>query len=186
MKHISQLLAVAFIALITVSSESGAQKSYALGIGGGVAFPVGKLSDTQTTGLNGLVSLAVGVAELPIGIRIDAIYNGLPQKNVAPPASGSSNTSSFRIVGLLGNAIYAFSGTGAKTYVIAGGGLYNTHLDVSGSKSENHLGLNAGAGVTFGLGPIAGFIEARYHFISRQPAQGGVIHFVPITIGFMF
>jgi len=36
------------------------------------------------------------------------------------------------------------------------------------------------------LGPIASFLESRYHFISREPAKGGVIHFVPITLGLMF
>lgn len=185
MNRISQLLAVAFIGVITVSTQSAAQKSYALGIGGGAAIPVGKMSDTQKTGVNGLVSLALGGAELPIGIRIDGIYNELPRNERILPV-GSPDTSSLRILGVLGNAVYAFSGTSVKTYLIAGGGLYNTRFDADGAKSENHLGLNAGAGMTFGLGPIASFIEARYHFISRQPAQGGVLHFVPITFGFMF
>jgi hypothetical protein len=185
MKRISRLLVVAFTGVIMVSTQSAAQKSYALAIGGGAAIPVGKMSDTQKTGVNGLVSLALGVAELPIGIRIDGIYNKLPRsEGTLPP--GSSGSSSLRILGVLGNAVYAFSGTSVKTYVIAGGGLYNTRLDVDGTQSENHLGLNAGAGMTFGFGPIASFIEARYHFISRQPAEGGVLHFVPITFGFMF
>jgi hypothetical protein len=185
MKHISQLLAVAALALFTISAQSEAQKSYALGIGGGAAIPVGKMSDVQKTGVNGLVSLALGVAELPIGIRIDGIYDKLPRSDAALPV-GSPSTADFRIMGILGNVVYAFSGTSVKTYLIAGGGLYNTRFDTDGAKSENHLGLNAGAGMTFGLGPIASFLETRYHFISRQPAQGGVLHFVPITFGFMF
>ena len=185
MKRISQLLTIAFLGVITLSAQSAAQKSYAVGIGGGAAIPVGTMKDTHKTGVNGLVSLALGVAELPIGIRIDGIYNNLPRSEGTLPV-GSSGTSSLRILGVLGNAVYAFSGTSVKTYLIAGGGLYNTRLDVQGTKSENHLGLNAGAGMTFGFGPIASFIEARYHFISRQQAQGGVLHFVPITFGFMF
>jgi outer membrane protein with beta-barrel domain len=185
MNRVSQLLAMALIGVITISTQSAAQKSYALGIGGGAAIPVGKMSDTQKTGVNGLVSLALGVAELPIGIRIDGVYNELPRSEKTLPV-GSSGTSNLRILGVLGNAVYAFSGTSVKTYVIAGGGLYNTRFDVDGAKSENHLGLNAGAGMTFGLGPVTSFIEARYHFISRQPAQGGVLHFVPITFGLMF
>jgi hypothetical protein len=185
MKRISQLLTIAFIGVITVSAQSAAQKSYAVGIGGGAAIPVGTMSDTQKTGVNGLVSLALGVAELPIGVRIDGIYNNLPRSKGTFPA-GSTGTSSLRILGVLGNAVYAFSGTSVKTYVIAGGGLYNTRLDVDGAKSENHLGLNAGAGMTFGVGPIASCFEARDQFISRQQALGGVLHIVPITFGFMF
>jgi hypothetical protein len=186
MKRSSRFLAAGFVALITLSGEAGAQKAYALGFGGGVAIPVGKLGDTQDTGLNALISLALGAAELPVGFRIDGIYARMPQKSGTAPVAGSSNTSNFRVLGILGNGIYAFSGSSAKVYIIAGGGLYNTRLDVGATKPANHLGLNTGAGVTFGVGPVASFIEARYHFISRQPAQGGVVHFVPITFGFMF
>lgn len=181
MKRFSQIMAVSALASIALSVQAFAQRSYALGIGGGVAIPVGKLRNTQTTGFNGIVSLALGAAELPIGVRIDGIYNNFSHPNVTPP-SGSD----FRITGILGNLIYAFPGTTAKTYIIAGGGLYNTRLDVAGAKSENHFGLNAGLGITFGLGPIASFVESRYHFVSREPAKGGVIHFVPITLGLMF
>ena len=126
----------------------------------------------------------MGVAELPIGVRIDGIYNNFSHKTLAtsPPTS----TDDLRIAGVLGNLIYAFPGTSAKTYVVAGGGWYNTKLNVAGSQSENHFGLNAGLGITFGLGPITSFLESRYHFISREPAKGGVIHYVPITLGLMF
>ena len=185
MKRFNQMMAVAALVSIALSAQASAQRSYALGIGGGVAIPVGKLRNTQSTGFNGIVSLALGSGELPIGIRIDGIYNNFSHTNGAPPP-GATSTADFRVAGILGNLIYAFPGTSAKTYVVAGGGLYNTRLDLAGTKSENHFGLNAGLGITFGLGPIASFVESRYHFISREPAKGGVIHFVPITLGLMF
>lgn len=159
------------------------QKMYALAVGGGAAIPVGKLGDTQKTGYNGIVALAIGVAELPIGVRFDVIYNSFSRKDLTSPPS---NTYRFRIAGLLGNIIYAFPGTTAKTYIVAGGGLYATRLDVAGTKWDRDFGLNAGLGATFGLGPIASFVESRYHFVRREPAKGGVIHFVPITLGIMF
>jgi hypothetical protein len=168
------------------ADSAAAQNSYAIGLGGGLAIPVGRLKDAQTSGFNGLVSLALGVAELPIGVRIDGIYNQFPRSGNTSPASGASNTYSFRASGILGNLIFAFPGTSTKGYAIAGGGLYYTKLDLAGAKSERDPGLNAGAGVTFGLGPIASFVEARYHFIRRPPDKGGVIHFVPITLGIMF
>jgi hypothetical protein len=183
MKRFPHIMAVAALASIVLSGQASGQKTYALGIGGGAAIPVGKLSNTQTTGFNGIVSLALGVAELPIGVRFDGIYNSFSRKNISSPAT---NTYGFRIAGLLGNLIYAFSGTTAKSYIVAGGGLYNTKFDIAGTKAENHWGLNAGAGVTFAAGPVASFLESRYHFVSREPAKGGVIHFVPITLGVMF
>jgi hypothetical protein len=160
-----------------------AQKSYAVAIGGGVALPVGRLKDIQSTGYNAVVSLALGSAELPIGFRIDGIYNQFPGKATAVQTNPATK---FRVSGALGNLIFAFPGTSVKTYAIVGGGLYITKLDLGESKSVNHPGLNGGAGLTFGLGRLAAFIEARYHFVRRAPANGGVIHFVPITAGILF
>jgi hypothetical protein len=183
MKRFSYLSMVLALASVMFSGQASGQKSYALGIGGGAAIPVGKLGNTQTTGFNGIVALALGVADQPIGVRFDAIYNSFPRKTINSPPT---NTYGFRIAGLLGNLIYAFPGTTAKTYVVAGGGLYNTKFDIAGTKAENHWGLNAGLGITFALGPLATFLESRYHFISREPTKGGVIHYVPITLGVMF
>jgi hypothetical protein len=174
------------LSIVALRETAYAQNSYAVGIGGGAAIPVGKLSDVQTSGFNGLVSLALGVAELPIGVRIDGIYNRFPRSGTVAPLSGPSNTSSFRVTGVLGNIIFAFPGTSTKAYVISGAGFYYTKLDLAGAKSERNPGLNGGAGFTFGLGPIASFVEARSHFIRRPPDKGGVIHFVPITLGVMF
>jgi hypothetical protein len=186
MRRLSTIIAVLVLASGLLSTQAAGQKTYALGIGGGAAIPVGKLSDTQVTGVNGIIALALGAPDLPIGVRFDVIYNNFSRKNVTSPQAGASNTYSFRIAGVLANVVYAFPGTSVKSYIVAGGGLYNTKLDIAGSKSENHGGLNVGAGFTFGLGPIASFIESRYHFITREPTKGGVIHFVPITFGLMF
>ena len=180
MKRHTVLLAFAAVVL---SGRAGAQKTYALGIGGGAAIPVGKLSNTQTSGYNGMVALALGVADLPIGVRFDGIYNSFSRKTLNSPPT---NTYAFRVSGLLGNLIYAFPGTTAKGYVVAGGGWYNTKFDIAGTKAENHWGLNTGVGITFAVGPVASFLETRYHFISREPTKGGVMHFVPITLGLMF
>jgi Outer membrane protein beta-barrel domain len=186
MKRLLTITAISVLASVFLSTRAAGQKTYALGIGGGAAIPVGKLSDTQVTGFNGIIALALGAPDLPIGVRFDGIYNNFSRKDVTSPQAGATNTYGFRVAGILANAVYAFPGTSVKSYIVAGGGMYNTKFDVAGSKSENHLGLNAGAGLTFGLGPIASFIESRYHFISREPAKGGVIHFVPITFGLMF
>jgi Outer membrane protein beta-barrel domain len=186
MKRLPKIVAVSIFASIILSAQAAGQKTYALGIGGGAAIPVGKLSNTQVTGFNGIIALALGAPDLPIGVRFDGIYNNFSRKNVISAEGSATNTYGFRIAGIIANVVYAFPGTSVKSYIVGGGGLYNTKLDVAGSKSENHAGLNAGAGLTFGLGPIASFIESRYHFISREPTKGGVIHFVPITFGLMF
>jgi hypothetical protein len=183
MKQLIRVIAIALATSLTFCNSALGQKTYALGVGGGAAIPVGKLSNTQNTGYNGILVLAIGVAELPIGVRFDGIYNKFLFRT-APV--GSSSSSDLRVMGALGNLIFAFAGTTAKPYVIIGGGLYNTRGEVPGGKSENSFGFNAGLGATFGVGPFATFLESRYHSISRNAAKGGVIQFVPITVGLLF
>jgi hypothetical protein len=183
MKQFFRAIPIALVFSLLFSCPVQAQKTYALAVGGGAAIPVGKLSKAQSTGYNGIVALAIGVAELPIGVRFDGIYNNF--LHPATPVAGSS-ASDLRVIGALGNLIFAFAGTSAKSYVIVGGGLYNTKVDVAGAKSENYFGVNAGLGATFGVGPFATFVESRYHSIARKAAKGGVMQFVPITVGLMF
>jgi len=183
MKHLIRMVGIALLITLTFPGSASAQKTYALGIGGGIAIPVGKLSNTQKTGYNGTLALVIGVSELPIGVRFDGIYNMLPLRTT--PVGGSAS-SDLRIIGALGNLIYAFSGTSAKPYIVFGGGYYSVKNDLAGAKSENDFGFNAGLGATFGVGPFAMFFESRYHSIARKAAKGGVIQFVPITVGLMF
>lgn len=172
--------------LVFISSAAFGQKGYAIALGGGVAIPVGKLADAQNTGSTAMVALALGGAESPIGVRLDAIYNNLVRGADAVPAQGSrASTSNFRVMGVLANLVFAFPGTSAKPYIFAGGGLYNSKVQPN-AKSQNNVGFNAGVGATFGLGPFATFLESRYHTISRNAAKGGVFQFVPITFGVMF
>lgn len=180
-----QLLACLLVgALVTMSSAALGQKSYALGLGGGAAIPVGKLRDIQKTGYNAMITLAIGVSDLPIGVRFDGIYNNLSHNEAT--TSGGTASSDLRVAAVLANLVYAFAGTSAKAYILAGGGLYNSKADVAGAKSQNNFGVNAGLGVTFGFGPFATFLESRYHSVSRSESKGGVYQFVPITLGVMF
>ncbi len=183
MKRIFLIVSLALLPSLASSVPALGQKTYALGVGGGAAIPVGKLSDAQSTGYNGILVLAIGVAELPIGVRFDGIYNNFRLRTNPP---GGASASDLRVLAALGNLIFAFPGTSAKPYLVVGGGLYNTKSDVSGAKSQNNFGFNAGLGATFGLGPFATFLESRYHSISRSTAKGGVMQFVPITVGLLF
>lgn len=175
-------LSLPFFLSLAISSAAFGQKTYAVALGGGAAIPVGKLSDTQKTGYSTMAAIAIGVAELPLGVRFDGVYNNLPAK----VQSGTTISSDFRVMGVLANLVFAFPGTNAKPYLIVGGGLYNSKADVPGAKSQNNLGFNAGLGATFGFGPFATFLESRYHSISRNAVKGGVFQFVPITFGVMF
>jgi len=186
MKQLLRAIPVSLSFSLAISSAAFGQKTYAVALGGGAAIPVGKLSDSQKTGYNAIAALAIGVPELPLGVRFDAVYNDLMRRaDVVPKQGSSASTSDFRVMGVLANLVFAFPGTSAKPYMIVGGGLYNSKVE-PGGKSQNNFGFNAGLGATFGFGPFATFLESRYHTISRSATKGGVFQFVPITFGVMF
>src|SRR5882672_6076704 len=89
MKQLIWVVGIAVIISLIFPRSAVGQKTYALGVGGGVAIPVGKLNKTQKTGYNGTIALAIGVSELPIGIRFDGIYNLLPLRTT--PTGGSAS-----------------------------------------------------------------------------------------------
>jgi hypothetical protein len=177
------VLGISLFAVLAFPDTALCQRSLALALGGGAAIPVGRLSDAQRTGYHGIAAVAMGVAGLPLGVRLDGIYDTFRSR--AAPVGGPSSPE-LRIIGALGNLIFAFPGTSAKPYLLVGGGLYNAKSDVPGAKSGNHFGFSAGFGATFGIGPLATFVESRYHTISRKADEGGVMQFVPITVGLMF
>jgi hypothetical protein len=174
---------LAICAHVAISSAAQGQKTYALALGGGAAIPVGRLSDIQKTGYNAMVALAIGVSDLPIGVRFDGIYTNLSHTDSPPSGIASAK---FRVSGALANLVFAFPGTSAKAYILAGGGLYSSKADVPDAKSHTDWGFNAGLGATFGFGPFATFLESRYHSVARKEARGGIYQFVPITLGLMF
>jgi hypothetical protein len=182
MKRLPRVLPIALLFLLASSSAAFGQKTYAVALGGGAAIPVGKFGDVQKTGSSAIAAIAIGVAELPLGVRFDGVYNNLR----AHAQSGTTVNSDLRVMGVLANLVFAFPGSSAKPYMLVGGGLYNSKADLSGAKSQNNFGFNAGLGATFGFGPLALFIESRYHSVSRSAAKGGVYQFVPITLGLMF
>ena len=114
MKQILRAIPISFCLAFMASSHALAQKTYAIGLGGGTAIPVGKLNDAQKAGYNGIAMLAMGVADLPFGVRFDAIYNTLQRRADTITQGSSASTSDFRVMGALANLIYAFPGTSAK------------------------------------------------------------------------
>jgi hypothetical protein len=165
MNQIRRAILTSICLLATVASTGVAQKTYAIGFGGGVSIPVGKLGDTQSTGYNALATLAIGVADLPLGVRFDIIFNNIPANNLVTPSGGS---------------------TSAPKSDLRVAGYYKSKPDISGAKTQNNFGFNGGMGATFGSGPFAIFVEARYHSVSRSASKGGVYQFVPVTLGLLF
>jgi len=178
---------LAVLALAATTSIASAQKSYAVGVSGGAGIPTGKFNDAYSTGYNASVFIALGVPDLPIGVRFDGVYNQFAGRTVLVTGGAAEvEIPDLRLIGAVGNLIYTFPGTTAKPFIVTGAGFYNSKDDSPGAKSRNDFGFSAGLGATFGLGGLTAVIEARYHGISRDTDAGGNIHFVPVTLGLVF
>jgi len=104
MKRLLRTTPVFLSLILAVSSAASGQKTYAVALGGGAAIPVGKLNDAQKTGSSAIAALAIGVADLPVGVRFDGIYNNLPARAQTGGAtsSGSKSQNNFGVNAGLG------------------------------------------------------------------------------------
>jgi opacity protein-like surface antigen len=110
-----------------------------------------------------------------------------------------TNSSHLRLLDATADAVFNFgTKSPAQLYVLGGVGVYNfkitgdfNNLDFS-SGSTTKFGLNGGVGVKFKAGPIAPFVEARYHYVFSGDyltnTNGGSSKFqmIPISVGLTF
>ena len=182
MKRSLFIAVVTTIALVSASAVSQAQlgmlKPFQLGIAGGAAQPMSDLSDGASTGFNGTVAMAINLPFIPVGLRVDGAYNQFGEKSTAPGQK-------LHIMSATGNVVFKLPSIGIAPYLIGGAGLYMTTASQTGvaSVTANHLGWNAGAGVSMPLGFLKTFVEARYN---RVAIDNGSLQFVPVTFGIMF
>jgi len=188
MRLVNVLLTLPLLTGVAVLTPTAhAQNSYAIGISAGPTIPTGKFGDGYSKGKNVTGFLAIGAEELPVGVRIDGMYNDFDGRTVTPDGGGATvEMPDLRLLALVGNAVFTASGSVAKPYLVAGVGFYNSKSSASDARSRNDLGFSIGLGSTFSLGPLASLVEVRFHSISREPEHGGSIHYIPITVGFAF
>jgi hypothetical protein len=166
----------ALAAIGTFSGSAQAQRRTSVGFAGGATFPVGDLGDATSTGFHILGTLAIsGSAKMPVGFRVDGMYNNL---------SGKSSGPDVNVWTINGNLVYAFpGGTSVTPYIIGGAGWYNTKADESGAESSNDIGINVGVGARFALSGLSTFAEIRFHNVFSDPNSAQM---VPLTFGILF
>lgn len=163
--------------LLAVSSEALAQRLVTLGIGGGVSFPQGDLSNGANTGWNALGTLILSTPMQPLGLRADVAYNQFP-------FSGAAGNE--RVGSLTANATYRLpsAGTPISPHLIAGLGAYRTDCSLStGCGAVTRFGWNVGVGTKLYVLGFRSFLEARYH---RARVEGGSANYFPVTFGLIF
>jgi opacity protein-like surface antigen len=173
------MLAVAAFALMAPIAMAQAQLKF--GIGAGASLPGGDLKDGVETGYHLMATAGVQPPLSPVGFRVDGAWNQFSEK--------SPGTDNLRILSLSANAIVGMPGAMVvKPYAIGGVGMYNSKNSAANSESSNDMGVNLGAGVSFGLAGFGAFAEVRWHKIFPEEVAGFKpnISYIPLTFGITF
>jgi opacity protein-like surface antigen len=185
MRHTKVALSAA-LALAVAAGAAGAQSStrpFSLGISGGPSFPTGDAGDGLNTGFIVAGHLGIQPSVSPIGFRLDLGYNRWEVDGADANLRAISGTA---------NAMLMFptaTGSSVRPYLSGGVGLYNTKgsVDVGdrtvSGDSETNFGLNAGAGIDFGLSGLSTFVELRFHSIFTEERN---TNYVPVVFGVRF
>jgi hypothetical protein len=182
---------------VLASSSAAAQEQVSrspiqFGVMGGVGFPTGDFNDLLKTGWNAGALLNLGFSNSPVALRVDGSWNQFDFKNV-------DNSPHFRVLDATADAVFTFpSKSPAQFYILGGAGVYNfkvtgddNNFDFS-SGSTTKFGLNGGVGVKFTAGPVAPFVEARYHYVfsgdsfNNNESNNPKFQMIPISVGLTF
>jgi hypothetical protein len=176
------LRAAALVASLTVGAATArAQSPIKLGIAGGASLPIGNTADVTQVGYNGTVTVALNAPLIPIGLRVDGMFNQLRGKELLAGVDGPD----LSVSSVNANLTYTLLPLPiARLYLIGGAGYYRAEFKDSGVDPENKVGYNGGVGLRIGTGGAQTFVEARYHRVKLSGDEK--LEFVPITIGFLF
>lgn len=148
-------------------------EGFRFGLGLGATMPMGDYGNLDKMGLNILGVFETPLGQSPLYLRIDGLYSSTAHEGT----SGSTS-----ILGGTVSALYHFSApqATARPYALGGLGIYQFD---PGASAETKIGFALGGGVTFNLGGLNAFAEARYISINTS---GSSATLVPITVGLMF
>ena len=184
MKRTALGVAAAVLMLSGSAAVVHAQNPMSFGIAAGATIPTGDDADFLKSGFHGMVTVGMNPTLLPFGVRFDGMYHSMETEGLA--GADVPDGTSFRILGVTANGMFALPGMVAAPYLIGGVGYYNGKLDIEGAESEGDFGLNIGIGAKFNLSGFGTFAEIRYHNIFNGTDEAGNSAFIPLTFGIMF
>lgn len=201
-------LVVALLAGMTADTLAAQDRRIVhLGLMGGATNPVGDLSPFTSHDWNVGALVSIGAIDSRVHFRIDGQWQQLTGTQpsgvehlmcVSCQGPPQPNAQDYRVLDLTSNVIYDFSRSSKRSfYVIGGIGAYSERQTDRGNGARESLtrfGINGGAGISFSLGRVRPFVEARYHDIigghsfaygTNYPATKS-FQFVPINVGIVF
>jgi Outer membrane protein beta-barrel domain len=167
---------LSLMALGCIAASTASAQHVKVSVGAGGVLPSGDYSTLDNAGWHVLGAVEVGIPMSPLGVRVDGMYSQTSHE-------GGFLSGSTTLSGGAADLVYRIGAPAVpvKFYLLAGVGYYNVDL---GLGSESDIGYNGGAGLSFGLGGMNLFAEARY--ISVQTSGSSALTFVPITAGLAF
>jgi len=187
MKHMLAALAAGVLTAAVATAPAGAQddtgpRTVRFGVAAGLAMPMGDFGDGTDMGFNVTGTVDAQPASLPVGVRLDVMYNRFGLSDFDGNAS--------ILAGLL-NAVLSFgTQTSAQPYVIGGVGVYSVNIGIEGGSddSKTAFGIGLGGGVRFPLSGFDTYVEARYHNAFSEDEGEGFVNatFLPIVFGLRF
>lgn len=195
----------------TLRTQSFEGRQLQFGLMGGFTKPIGDLSPSTTHAGNVGALMTLGAPTSRLRFRLDGQWpqitgktNSVPQL-ACPSCSFSTYRRDFRVLDATANAVYSAKLSGAVgLYAIGGAGVYDVRgtvlvhqgsLVASERTAATRLGFNAGAGMSFRVGHLATFIEARVHSLVGSHAYEndgfdgalpGAFQLVPVSVGIIF
>ncbi len=170
-------------ALVSVASVATvAAQSARFGVGGGLISPVSDYGNQDKTGWHVAANVEFAIPLSPFGVRVDGLYG---QTDHQSPVNGNTKLAG-GLVGFVWKIPTAVPLV--KPYLLAGGGVYNFKQTFPSSPgtpetSNTKFTWAAGGGASLGVGPVHGFLEARYASIQLS---GAAVKFIPVTAGLTF
>ena len=190
------IFGVAALALMVSASAAQAQRPVSFGIALGASMPTGDAGKVLEMGYHAMGTLSFSPPALPVGVRLDGMFNQIGGKTINGDEFGDS-----RILALTANATFGMpmAASPISPYLIGGLGMYNFSSpdaeDIPATpedeaKSETKMGFNIGVGTKFALAGCGTFAEIRYHMVtdasSDEEGKKSSFTFVPITFGITF
>jgi len=163
--------ALVLAASLVAAPRASAQLSPHIVVALGAAVPTGDFGDIAKMGYNVSGGLALSAPLVPIGVRVEGMYNAFDAK---APFTGTQKITAGTVNATFGGAMLPM------VYAIGGVGIY--HFDPAGTEN-NKFGFNIGAGLKIPLTGFGAHVEARYHHVS---VGGGTFSFIPVTFGVTF
>ena len=193
--RISAITVMVAVALVAWAGSSYAliQKPFQIGFGGGVSVPVSDAADALKSGWHGTAILKFNLPGIPFDLRGLASYQHFALDSKAAGYDGVG-----KIISGLGNVTYTMPLPGpVKPYITAGLGAFNvktkySNAGITSPAAKTKFGIDAGAGIQFGLMGLNGFVEGKFENIYTDQGYNASItqniktQVIPVTFGVYF